>query len=65
MFVISNNPHLTTLRFKGRVGGREICALIDSGNANSFVNPVFFQGVKCQILETNPLIVMLAIGEKK
>jgi Reverse transcriptase (RNA-dependent DNA polymerase)/Retroviral aspartyl protease/Retrotransposon gag protein len=65
MFAISSNPHLTTLRFKGKVGGREVCALIDSGSTSSFVNPSVLQGVNCKLIDTTPLIVMLATGEKK
>jgi hypothetical protein len=39
MFVISSNPYLITLKFKDKVGGREVYTLIDSGNTNNFVNP--------------------------
>jgi hypothetical protein len=65
MFVISSNPKLTTLRFKGKVGDREVCALIDNDSTSSFVNSSVLQGVRCKLMETSPLIVMLITGEKK
>jgi Retroviral aspartyl protease len=64
MFVISSNPHLTTLGFKGKVGGREVCVLIDSESTSRFVNPSLLQGVNYKLIDTTPLIVMLATGEK-
>jgi hypothetical protein len=38
IFALSSNPYLTALRFKGKVGGRDICALIDSGSTSNLVN---------------------------
>jgi hypothetical protein len=64
MCVISSNSQLSTMRFKGKLGTREICALFDSGSTHSFVNPNALQGVKCKIVDTVPIVVMVAEGTK-
>jgi hypothetical protein len=32
MFAISKNPHLSTMRFKGKIVNKKICTLVDSGS---------------------------------
>jgi Retroviral aspartyl protease len=64
MFAISENPHLSTMRFKGKIGNREICALLDNGSTHSFVNPGVLQGLNYAVVKTEPIIVMLAKGTK-
>jgi hypothetical protein len=64
MCVISSNTQLSTIRFKGKLGTMDICALVDSGSTHRFVNPNALQGVKCKIMDTVPIIVMVAEGTK-
>jgi polyribonucleotide nucleotidyltransferase len=64
MFASSNNPHLSTLRFKGKISDREIYALLDSVSTNNFVHPSTLQGIKYKIIDTNSMVVMLATGVK-
>jgi Retroviral aspartyl protease len=61
MCAISSNSQLSTMRFKGKLGTREICALFDSGRTHSFVNPNALQGVKCKIVDT---VLIVAEGTK-
>jgi Retroviral aspartyl protease/Retrotransposon gag protein len=62
IFAISGNPHLSTMRFKGKIGLRDMCALLDSDSTDSFVSPNVLQGFKYAIVETEPIVVMLADG---
>lgn len=39
MFALSSNPNLSTMKFKGKIGTKPICALIDSGTTHSFIDP--------------------------
>jgi hypothetical protein len=64
MFAMSSNPHLSTMRFKSKMGKREIYVLFDSRSTYSFVNPNVLQGLKCKVVETTPIVVMVAEGTK-
>lgn len=48
MFTLSNNPNLSTMRFKGKIGTTVICALLDSGSTHSFIDPAVLQGINCK-----------------
>jgi Retroviral aspartyl protease len=43
---------------------KPVYALLDSGSTHSFVDPSVLLGYSCQISQTNPLIVMVANGDK-
>jgi Reverse transcriptase (RNA-dependent DNA polymerase)/Retroviral aspartyl protease/Retrotransposon gag protein len=64
MHATSPNQQPNTMKFKGQLGNTPIYALIDSGSTHSFINPMALQGQKCQVQETNPMVVMVANGEK-
>jgi hypothetical protein len=64
MFASSINSHLSTMRFKGKIGSKEVYALLDSGSTSNFVHPTVLQGVGCIIVETNPIVVMMTTGIK-
>jgi hypothetical protein len=53
------------MKLKGEVvTNKAICALLDSGSTHSFINPVVIDGIKCKLVKTNPMVVMMANGEK-
>jgi Retroviral aspartyl protease len=64
MHATSSNPIHNTMRFKGLIGTTPIFALIDSGSTHSFVNPLVLQDKSHQLVATNPMIVMVANGER-
>jgi Retroviral aspartyl protease len=64
MHATHQNQQPNTMKFKGKLGDTPIYALIDSGSTHSFINPIVLQGQKCQIQEINPMVVMVANGEK-
>jgi Reverse transcriptase (RNA-dependent DNA polymerase)/RNase H-like domain found in reverse transcriptase/Retroviral aspartyl protease/Retrotransposon gag protein len=64
MHATSPNQQPNTMKFKGQLGNTPIYALIDRGSTHSFINPMALQGQKCQVQETNPIVVMVANGEK-
>jgi RNase H-like domain found in reverse transcriptase/Reverse transcriptase (RNA-dependent DNA polymerase)/Integrase zinc binding domain/Retroviral aspartyl protease/Integrase core domain/Retrotransposon gag protein/Chromo (CHRromatin Organisation MOdifier) domain len=64
MHATSNSPVSNTMRFKGFIGTVPVFALIDSGSTHSFVNPSVLQAEHHHIVFTNPMIVMVANGER-
>jgi Retroviral aspartyl protease/Ty3 transposon capsid-like protein len=64
MHATSNNPCSNTMRFKGQIGTFPIFALIDSGSTHSFVNPTVLKDHTSHIMATNPMVVMVANGER-
>jgi Retroviral aspartyl protease len=64
MHATSNNPVSNTMRFKGFIGTVPVFALIDSGSTHSFVNPAVLHTQKHPVISTNPMIVMVANGER-
>jgi Retroviral aspartyl protease len=64
MHATSSNPHANTMRFKGQIGQQPVFALIDSGSTHSFVNPTVLQEHSTHIITINPMIVMVANGER-
>jgi Retroviral aspartyl protease len=64
MHATTSNPKPSTMKFKGYIGKIPVTALVDSGSTHSFVNPVVLKGQNCQIMETHPMVVMVANGEK-
>jgi Retroviral aspartyl protease len=64
MFAISGNPYLSIMRFRGRIGNKKNCALLDSGSTHSFVNPSVLYGLNYIVIETELMVVMLAEGTR-
>jgi Ty3 transposon capsid-like protein len=64
LYATHSHPQMSTMRFKGQVGLKHVYALLDSGSTHSFVDPTVLVDQKCQIMHTNPLIVMVANGSK-
>jgi Retroviral aspartyl protease len=64
MYANHSNPYTNTMRFKGKLGDKDVFALLDSGSTHSFVDPSVLIGQHCQVINTNPLIVMVANGSK-
>jgi Retroviral aspartyl protease len=52
------------MRFKEKIGKRDIYALLDSGSTRSFINPMVLQGIDCKITVAAPIVVMMATGTK-
>jgi Retroviral aspartyl protease len=65
MHATSSNPMSNTMRCKGFIGTILVFALIDNGLTHSFVNPSVLQAQHYQIVSTNPIIVMVANGERR
>jgi Retroviral aspartyl protease len=53
-----------TMWFKGQIGQKTVCALLDSGSTHSFVDPLVLRDQNITIEETHPLIVMVANGAR-
>jgi Retroviral aspartyl protease len=64
MHAITNNPRVNTMRFKRFIGTTPITTLIDSGSTHSFVNPAVLKEQNCQLVDTHPMIVMVANGDR-
>jgi Retroviral aspartyl protease len=64
LYATHSHPQMNTMRFKGQIGFKPVYALLDSGSTHSFVDPSVLVDQKCQIVHTNPLIVMVANGAK-
>jgi Retrotransposon gag protein len=62
LYASHSNPKQTIMRFKGKIGNKPVCALIDSGSTHSFVDPAVLNGQSIVIEDTHPLIVMVANG---
>lgn len=60
----SSNPRLSTMKFKGKIGNRDVYALLDSGSTHSFIHPEVLTGVNCTLSQTIPMVVMMANGDK-
>ncbi|KAJ4813235.1 polyprotein [Rhynchospora pubera] len=58
----SNLTNHKTLKYKGFIGTTPICALIDSGSTDSFVNPNVVHQLSLPTSCTNPLSVKIADG---
>jgi Retroviral aspartyl protease len=64
MHATSSKPVYNTMKFKGVIGHVPVSALLDSGSTHSFVNPLVLHENTHQITSTNPMIVMVANGER-
>jgi Retroviral aspartyl protease len=64
MHATSYNQRPNTMKFEGQLGNTPIYALIDSRSTHNFINLVALQGQMCQIQDINPMMVMVANGEK-
>lgn len=53
-----------TLRIKGRVNGRAIYILVDSGSTHYFVDEQVVQCLGCRVEYTAPMMVSVADGSK-
>jgi hypothetical protein len=60
----NSTPQQSTMRFKGQVGPKPVCTLLDSGSTNSFVDPSVLHGQNIVVEDTKPLIVMVANGAR-
>lgn len=64
MHATTTNPQINTMRFKGKIGDIHVYVLFDSGSTHSFVDPTMLKGQSCQVVETNPMIIIVANGER-
>ncbi|KAJ4807007.1 polyprotein [Rhynchospora pubera] len=64
LFTTHEPKKVKTMKIRGKVGNKCICALIDSGSSHSFVNPDVLHSQSFVITQTNPMAVMVANGTK-
>lgn len=54
-----------TLKLKGRIGGREVLVLIDSGASHNFINRSLVGELGMEVKETQPYFVSLGDGQRR
>ncbi|KAJ4789012.1 polyprotein [Rhynchospora pubera] len=64
MYASTDKKRISSMKFKGQIGKVPICALLDSGSTHTFVNPEVIQCLNLPIHQANPMVVMVANGEK-
>jgi Retroviral aspartyl protease len=64
MHATAKSPVHNTMRFQGVIGKLLMFALIDSDSTHSFVNPSVLQEHIHTIVATNPMVVMVANGDR-
>ena len=61
---LKGGPTGKIIKVKGQVGKRWLAVLIDSGNIHSFLNKATTASLKCELAQTNPLLVTVANGNR-
>ncbi|KAJ1686917.1 hypothetical protein LUZ63_018307 [Rhynchospora breviuscula] len=64
MYATSDKQMVSSMRFKGEIGKVPVCALLDSGSTHSFVHPDVITSLHIPVSHTNPMVVMVANGNK-
>ncbi|KAJ4753988.1 polyprotein [Rhynchospora pubera] len=64
LFTTREPKKIKSMKIKGKVGQKCICALIDSGSTHSFVNPDVIHSQSFSITKNTPMAVMVANGNK-
>ncbi|KAJ3701444.1 hypothetical protein LUZ61_005149 [Rhynchospora tenuis] len=64
LFTANDARKVKNMKFKGLVGKMPVCALIDSGSTNSFINPAILEAQNVSITKTTPMSVIVANGER-
>ncbi|KAJ4770480.1 polyprotein [Rhynchospora pubera] len=64
MYNSSDRRKVNSMRFKGQIGKLPVYALLDSGSTHSFVNPTVIRKLGLTTTQTNPMVVIVANGEK-
>ncbi|KAJ4801510.1 polyprotein [Rhynchospora pubera] len=64
MYASTDKKKISSMKFKGQIGNVPICALLDSGSTHTFVNPEVIQSLRLPVNQANPMVVMVANGEK-
>jgi Retroviral aspartyl protease len=64
MHATSPSPIHNAMKFQGMVGNAPVYALIDSDSTHTFINPTVLNTQLHNIVATNPMIVMVANGDR-
>jgi uncharacterized protein (DUF1499 family) len=64
MFNTKDTKSVKVMKFKGEIKDLPVCALLDSGDTYSFVNPIVFNLDQHQLVQTIPMIVTVTNGAR-
>ncbi|KAJ3707881.1 hypothetical protein LUZ61_011586 [Rhynchospora tenuis] len=64
MYASTDKKKVSSMKFRGQIGKVPICALLDSGSTHTFVNPEILSQLELPLSQSNPMVVMVANGEK-